>query len=306
MTFRALHLGLYAAALCPGLLLGVPAAQGIQLTPSADADPVAHHLLQAADLNQLFSVEAMSEELDASLKGILALQGLEFYANIRSTPLRSNRSCIRASANVSDPCGSRNTATPSLALRAEDGALANQATASRAGDGALVTDSATVRTGAYSLAGEPEALRTENGILENERLEARTESGFLETELQAMDKASTETVINAIDQDSGDSLLSLDEEPTKTAEEIRAETEARQELSRQRQENRAARIEAAQRNHTADMIANGALAGLVVVTVVSAVVYDLKGRMAQLLSGRSRYRVHQPPLTPSPHSPLRR
>jgi hypothetical protein len=269
----------------------------------------AYTLLQATDLSDLFSAEdCVRKNWNASLRGYpVALQGLEFYANIQSAPLRSNRSCIRASANVNDPCGSRNTATPSLALRAGDGALANQATTSRADDGALATESTTVRTGAYG-GSEPGALRTEDGILENERLEARTESGFLETELQAMDKASTETVINATDSGtlSSDSLLSLDEEPTKTAAEIRAEAEARQELSRQRQENKAARIAAAQRNHTADMIANGALAGLVVVTVVSAVVYDLKGRMAQLLSGRSRYQVHQPPLTQSPHSTLRR
>lgn len=317
MTFRALQVGICAVGLCPGMLLGMPVAQGIQLTRPVDADPLSHNLFQAADLEQLFSLETVAEELDASLEGILALQGLEFYANISSATLRSNRACIRDSGNPSDPCGSRSTGPQTLALRAEDGALAHEVGDVRTGDGALKTESTIARTTPYGADSENTALRTEIGALENERTEARTDSGFLETELRAMDKASTETIITPKNQSSttrassnaallagGESLLSLDGEPTKTAEEIREEEAARKERARQRREARAERIEATERNRTADMIANGALAGLVMVTIVSAVVYDVRGRIAALLSGRSHQ--PQPPVGHSHQSPLRR
>lgn len=317
MTFRALQVGIFAVGLCPGMLLGMPVAQGIQLTRPADADPLSQNLLQATDLDELFSLETVAEELDASLEGILALQGLEFYANISSAPLRNNRACIRDSGNPSDPCGSRSTGPQTLALRAEDGALANEVEDLRTGDGALATESTIVRTTPYGVNDGKTALRTEVGTLENERTEARTDSGFLETELRAMDKASTETIITPQNQSSttrasnnasllagGESLLSLDGESTKTAEEIREEEAARKERARQRREAKAERIEEAERNRAADMIANGALAGLVVVTIVSAVVYDVRGRIVEALSGRS-HQPHQP--VSHPHqSPLRR
>ncbi len=319
MTFRAFHAGLCAASLCPGILFGISPVEGMQLTRPSEGDPLSQNLFQAANFSDLFSIDAVAEELDASLEGILALQGLEFYANIRSAPLRNNRVCIRDSGNPSAPCGSRNTTTPSLALRAEDGALAHESGALRADDGALATESATVRTDLYEISDDPGVLRTEAGVLANDKTEVRTESGFLETELRAIDKASTETVITPTDQSSprtssnsslgagGESLLSLNEEPIQTAEEIREEEEARQERARQRQESKAERLEETERNRTADMIANGALAGLVVVTIVSAVMYDLRGRIAAALSGKSAsHQPYQAPINQPPQPPLRR
>lgn len=318
MTFRALHVGLCAVGLCPGLLLGMPATHGLQLARPTETDPLAHHLLQATDFSDLFSVEAVSEELETDFEGILALQGLEFYANIRTAPLRSFRSSERSALlqalDLRTEAGT--LSGESAAVRTGDGALATETGVLRAEDGALATETTTARTGLYGASNDQAVRRIETGILENRKTAVRTDSGFLETELRALDKASTETTVtpkknparssSASVLASGESLLTDSEESTKTAEEIRAEEEARKERARQRQADQAARLEANTRNRTADMIANGALAGLVVVTIISAAVYDLRGKITAALSGKSTYQPYHTSPNPSDQSSVRR
>ncbi|MGD1908660.1 MAG: hypothetical protein ACFB0C_22110 [Leptolyngbyaceae cyanobacterium] len=309
MTFRALSIALCAAGLCPGILLAVPAAHGLQLTRSAEPDPLAHNLLQATDFSEFFSTETASQELETHLEGIAALQGLEFYASIRNTPLRSFRSSDRSAVQQSLAFRTElgTLSNESGILRADDGDLANQIGTLRADNGALATATTTARTGLYEASGDRAVRRTQTGILENDQAAVRTNSGLLEAELEALDKASTETTVNpnksaARSSNStllagGEPLLDLAEEPTQTAEEIRAEEEARKERARQQREDKAARLEASTRNRTADMVANGALAGLVVVTIISAVIYDVRGKIAGALSGKPMSQPYQP--TPS-------